>query len=192
MIFKFKDIFDQHKLRLWLRPFNIIATNRNGGLVQTIPDAISIDKLKKTMREFTDLKSYFIYTYGGAGPGSKKAFREARSAFIQSMAGYSLLCYILQIKDRHNGNILIDSKGHVCHVDFGFMLSNSPGNIGFEAAPFKLTREYVDVMGGPRSKGFQKFKSLMVKGFLALREHSEKIISFVEMTMISGVDLGCF
>jgi phosphatidylinositol 4-kinase len=47
-------------------------------------------------------------------------------------------------------------------------------------------------MGGIRSKGFSKFKSLMVKGMLALREHAEKIISFVEMTMISGVELPCF
>ncbi len=72
------------------------------------------------------------------------------------------------------------------------MLSNSPGNMGFEAASFKLTREYVDVMGGPRSKHFLKFKNLMVKGFMALREHAENIISFVDMTMISGNDLPCF
>ena len=32
----------------------------------------------------------------------------------------------------------------------------------------------------------------MVKGFLALRENAEEIISFVEMTMISGIKLPCF
>jgi len=111
---------------------------------------------------------------------------------MRSMAGYSLLCYILQIKDRHNGNILLDSKGHMVHVDFGFMLTNSPGNLNFESVTFKLTKEYVDVLGGQRSKLFNQFKQLMYKGFMALRSHAEEIISFVEMSIVSGIDLPCF
>lgn len=51
----------------------------------------------------------------------------------------------LQVKDRHNGNLLIDEEGHIIHIDFGFMLSNSPGGVNFESAPFKLTRELLEV-----------------------------------------------
>ena len=40
----------------------------------------------------------------------------------------------------------MDEEGHIIHIDFGFMLSNSPGGVNFESAPFKLTRELLEVM----------------------------------------------
>lgn len=49
------------------------------------------------------------------------------------------------MKDRHNSNLLIDEEGHIIHIDFGYMLSNSPGGVNFESAPFKLTRELLEV-----------------------------------------------
>ena len=73
------------------------------------------------------------------------------------MAGYSLICYIFQLKDRHNGNILIDNEGHIIHIDFGFVLTLSPGNLGFESAPFKLTKEYEELLGGKGSDLFNYY-----------------------------------
>ena len=92
-------------------------------------------------------------------------------------SGYSVVTYLLQLKDRHNGNILLDRDGHLVHIDFGFMLSNSPGNIGFEAAPFKLPLEYIEVLGGIDSAAYKEFRRLFKEGFEAARKHCDRIIS---------------
>lgn len=86
---------------------------------------------------------------------------------------------------RHNGNILLNSDGHLIHIDFGFILSTSPKNMGFETSPFKLTSEFVEVMGGDGSDMFEYFKILILQGLIAARKHQDMIIPVVEI-MRSG------
>ncbi|GJD08326.1 Phosphatidylinositol 4-kinase [Galdieria sulphuraria] len=187
LIAQFRNIFVEEDLELWVRPFTVVCLSADSGLVETLPDAVSLHALKKRTPNFVTLLDYFERVYGGK---DSKRFRRAQRNFVESMAGYSLVCYLLQIKDRHNGNIMLDSQGRVIHIDFGFMLGNSPGSIRFESAPFKLTAEFVDVMGGTHSEAFQYFRELMVQGFLAARKHHEKLTTLVEI-MIEGTKIPC-
>lgn len=66
-------------------------------------------------------------------------------------------------------------------IDFGFLLSNSPGQLGFEMAPFKLPQEYIDILGGLDSERFQDFRVLMKKCFWTARRQAESIIMIVEL-----------
>ena len=95
---------------------------------------------------------------------------------------------MLQIKDRHNGNIMLDHEGHIIHIDL-VLLSNSPGSVGFEAAPFKLTSEYVEVLG-TRIEGLFKICRYLQNCFKALRKEWEQIVSIVELMQRSS--LPCF
>ncbi|CAN0263251.1 unnamed protein product, partial [Ectocarpus sp. 13 AM-2016] len=136
------------------------------------------------------LTGFFEARFGVKG---SNGFREAQRRFIESLAAYSIACYLLQIKDRHNGNILLDSQGRVIHVDFGFMLANSPGgNLGFESAPFKLTQGFLNLMGGTQSRCFRDFRGLCVDTFLALRRSSQEIVLLVEMMASGNENLPCF
>jgi len=109
---------------------------------------MSIDSLKKKMEgDNKSLKHFYMNVFGSN-------YEETQKNFVESLAGYSLVCYLLQINDRHNGNILIDSNGHIVHIDFGFVLCLGPGGMIFETAPFKLTSDYVELMGGKDSDMF--------------------------------------
>lgn len=71
------------------------------------------------------------------------------------------------------------------------MLSNTPGNIGFEAAPFKLPAEYIDVLGGVEGDPFLEFKRLFREGFAAARKHCDRIISMCSTSLSFHVLLNC-
>jgi hypothetical protein len=161
LINEFYQIFKLEKVDCWVNPYEILATGNNVGIIEVVPNAISIDQLKRKSKNITSLKNFFECYFS---PVNSARYKAAMKNFISSLAGYSLVCYFLQIKDRHNANILIDDNGHIIHIDFGFMLSNAPGKgLKFEKAPFKLTQEFVDVMGGVNSKYFTKFRKLLWK-----------------------------
>ena len=78
------------------------------------------------------------------------SYKAAQRNFILSVAGYTVASYILQVKDRHNGNIMLDEAGHIIHINFGIIfLTSRGGDLRFKKASFKYTQEMVEVMNGP-------------------------------------------
>lgn len=187
IIEQFGAIFHEAGLPLWVRPTRVLVTSSNSGFIEFLHDSTSVDAMKKLFKDKPQL---------GLGEIFRLAFAdnlfEAQKNFIESCAAYSLVIWFLQVKDRHNGNLLLLSSGHLVHIDFGFMLSNSPGgNIAFEQSPFKLTKDFLEVMGGKCSDQFEYFRTLVIRGFLEARKHMERIVLPIRM-MLSGSKMPCF
>ena len=128
VIAMFKNIFSSVGLTVYLFPYRVTATApgvsssltrktqltfpvQKCGVIDVVPNATSRDEMGRA--KVNDLLDFFAAKYGGE---DTVEFQRARLNFIQSMAAYSVACYILQIKDRHNGNIMIDADGHIVHV----------------------------------------------------------------------------
>ncbi|XP_058861904.1 phosphatidylinositol 4-kinase beta isoform X1 [Acipenser ruthenus] len=180
------SIWEQERVPLWIKPYKILVISSDSGMIEPVVNAVSIHQVKKQSQ--LSLLDYFLQEHGNY---TTEAFLTAQRNFVQSCAGYCLVCYLLQVKDRHNGNILLDSEGHIIHIDFGFILSSSPRNLGFETSAFKLTSEFVDVMGGLDGDMFNYYKMLMLQGLIAARKHMEKVVQIVEI-MQQGSHLPCF
>lgn len=183
MIHYYKSVFAQAELPLWLKTYNILSVSKSTGLIEVLTDSTSIHGLKTSpgYPEEGGLRAYFEKTYGKPDSAS---FLAAQKNFMQSLCAYSLVAYLLGLKDRHNGNIMIDTRGHLIFIDFGFAMGMAPGHeFSFEKAPFKLTSEYIEVMGGSDSECFAEFKRLFVAGFQEARKSSQIALGLVEIMM---------
>ena len=192
LINEFYQIFKLENTGCWLNTYEIISTGNDAGLVEMVNDSVSLDQLKQKIHQ-ASLHDFYLYNFGN-GDENSPSYKRAMDNYVASLAGYSLVCYFLQIKDRHNGNILLDNEGHLVHIDFGFLLSNAPGKgLKFENAPFKLSRDMVDCLGGIDGKYFSEFRKLLHKGFKAVNKHRLKISILVEMMYCGhGKNLDCF
>ena len=95
------SIFKRKKIQLWLKPYEILATSYQCGLIEFCEDSIGVDFIRKTMSEMMnrscDLYDYFRKNFGSPSQkGSQaKSYEKAQRAFADSLAAYSLVCYIL-------------------------------------------------------------------------------------------------
>lgn len=164
----------------WINCYHIEATGPDTGLIQTITASSDLDRLKKA-DGYTSLRNLFISRYGD--PASA-GFRQAQDNFCRSLAGYSVAMWLLKLRDRHNGNLMLDDDGHFFHIDFGFCLGHSTGKgIGglVECSAFKLTKEYIEVLDGVGSPVYEKFCRGCVAAMQACHAHKEAIVAMVEI-----------
>jgi phosphatidylinositol 4-kinase len=184
-----KRKFDEVGLPLPLVPYGVIPTGYECGIIQVVPNA----KSRAQLGEVTDGGLLDVFQHEFGLPGSAR-FEAARRSLIESSAAYAIVSYILQAKDRHNGNIMVDNTGKLIHIDFGFIFGISPGgNMGFESAAFKLSYEMTELLdpGNTRnSVHFLRFQELCIKGYLVARTVADSIVATVEMMMPSK--LPCF
>jgi hypothetical protein len=112
-------IFQQEGIDIYLRPYQIVNTGFQAGLVEFLEGAISIDRIKKLKpNKSMTLPEYFSLHFGDS---YSFIYAKAIQNFVKSLVGYSLMTYLAQVRDRHNANLLIDQEGHIVHIDYGFI-----------------------------------------------------------------------
>ena len=97
MIHYFESVFAKSSVPVWLKTYRILSTSKSTGLIEVLTDATSIDGLKKSDKYPTTggMRAYFEHVYG---PPTSKSFLAAQKNFVRSLAGYSLVSYLLGLK----------------------------------------------------------------------------------------------
>ena len=81
---------------LWIQPYNIVVTSTNSGMIEPVLNTVSLHQIKKHSK--LSLLEYFENEFG---PQNSEEFLTAQRNFVESCAGYCLVCYLMQVKDRY-------------------------------------------------------------------------------------------
>ena len=91
----FRNAFQSVGLDVYLFPYKVVATSPGYGIIECIPDSKSRNEIGKE----TDQTLIQIFR-SRWGRDDGEIFQEKRRNFIRSMAAYSLVLFILQIKGK--------------------------------------------------------------------------------------------
>ena len=157
--------------------YKVLATSKFEGFVEFVPDSKPYYDIKS---EYNQLKLYFKDKIDNPQQYQKKIEK-----FINSLAGYCAVNYILGIADRHDHNVMFNKDGRIFHIDFGYILRKEPHFPYF--IPFKISKDMVDCMGGIDSENYKKFSQKCVNAYLILRENARTIVNMFYLMIDSEI-----
>ncbi|KAL5068581.1 hypothetical protein RYX36_019468, partial [Vicia faba] len=102
-------------LPLWLRPYEVLCTSSYTTLIETIPDTASLHSIKSRYPNNSSLREFFDTKYYENTP----SFKLSQRKFVESMAGYYLVCYFLQSQisneenERNYENLSVSKRSKV-------------------------------------------------------------------------------
>ena len=125
-------------LDLRLTVYNVLSFSSDDGIVEFVENSVT---MQHAIRYPGKLEGYFQHLTQEKndkknGPKIEKDSKtknppkeidpEILDNYVESLAGYCAITFLLGIGDRHLENLMLDQNGKIFHIDFGFSLGEDP------------------------------------------------------------------
>lgn len=139
--------------------YNVFPITSQTGCVEMIDGASTLYDIRKNGTLLNHIMSN----------NQQDTVQNVRERIVSSCVGACLLAFTMGLGDRHLENILVTNRGHLAHVDFGYILGDDPK---WSATPMRITEDMVEAMGGENSPSFKSFILRTQQGYNNMRMHA--------------------
>lgn len=188
------NLWKNEGLDLRMTPYGVVSTGKDLGVIEAVRDCHTIMDIQQQhgIRAAVQMDSLGLYNW--IISHNKDRVDQAIDNFTRSCAGYCVATFILGIKDRHSGNIMVRTNGQVFHIDFGHFLNHRKKKFGInrERVPFVLTQDFIKVIAQgsdqpTKHKDFKKFQQLCCEAYFIIRKNAYLFINLVTMMLSCGI-----
>ena len=151
--------------------YQIIMLTKNLAIVEYVENSLTLRMVSNN--KFT-LQNYILDN------NPTEQVDSVKRKFLQSLAISSCVSYILGLGDRHLDNIMINNKGQIFHIDYGYLMDNPVTSI-ISNPNIKVTTVMIDFLGGIEGKYYKEFTQYIIQVYDILRLYKNLIINYYEM-----------
>jgi len=143
--------------------YRCVPTSNRSGVIEMVPESTTLDDVRNkydmTLLEFIESRNPSV------------SRDKLRARFMRSTAASCVITYLLGVGDRHQENIMVTRDGHLFHIDFGYVMGETPKRAIIGPPSMRLTNDMVDALGGCESRLYMRFERLCTDVFNYLRRH---------------------
>eukprot|EP01127_Copromyxa_protea_P002451 TRINITY_DN12331_c0_g1_i1.p1 TRINITY_DN12331_c0_g1~~TRINITY_DN12331_c0_g1_i1.p1 ORF type:complete len:261 (-),score=28.71 TRINITY_DN12331_c0_g1_i1:123-821(-) len=168
--------------------YGVLSTALNQGIIEVVLNSSTNARIQKSYAGLVGALSKAPLKNWLQDENKKPLeYREAVSKFTESCAGYCAASYVIGLGDRHNDNIMVCDSGQIFHIDFAHFLGNTMKFAGCnrETAPFVMTHEYLNVIGGEESQNYVRFIQHACFCYQILRDNIN-VIEILFLTLLTA------
>jgi phosphatidylinositol kinase/protein kinase (PI-3 family) len=180
------QMWKKEGLDLHMSAYSCISTGPKMGIIEVVPDSITIAKIAKDHSGATaTFKKTPLKEWLQLHNPNPNDYETAVNNFTLSCAGYCVASYVLGLADRHNDNIMVTKTGQLFHIDFANFLGHvmTFGIYKRETAPFVFTPDFAHLMGGEDSARYAFFTELCGHAFNIVRQNAHIILGLFSLML---------
>ncbi len=145
----YKMIWKSH-LNLYLTPYRVLMTGMQSAMIEYIGNAM------------TNVSNKYN---GNLLPFFETNVNEAGDKYIESLAGYTVITYLLGVEDKHLDNLLLTKNGKIFHTDVYFLFGYCPlANryvLAVKTLKVRISKEMLEGMDGFMSIKYKQFEKYL-------------------------------